>query len=251
MIDDLIKQKCPYLLEIFKVSDLLEKNDDQYALLRNVGFGASDSSKLLDINPYTTLNEMLKEKRSLAPVKDEIKYKATVRKGKELEDLIMRKISKILGIEIYKPEIMYGYKDTRLTVNFDGVSPIDTHLIPVEIKLCTTYGRKYYDFRRAITEDIKDPNFKINLNDLKLMGTRSAEMCGYPINYYTQLQQQILFLDAPFGILGVLDDQNWTIELFLSYRDDALIKDIQIAEIKHRWNLHSLDEIKTKMEELA
>lgn len=251
MIDDLIKQRCPYLTTIFKVDELLEKNDDQYALLRNVGFGASDSSKLLGINPYTTLNELLKEKRSLVPVKDEIKYKATVRKGRELEDLIMKKISKILEIEIYKPAIMYGYKDTRLTVNFDGVTPIDSYLIPVEIKLCTTYGRKYYDFRRAITEDIKNPNFKVTLGELKLMGTRSPDMCGYPINYYSQLQQQILFLDAPFGILGVLDDQNWTLELFLTYRDNEMIKDIQVAEVKHRWNLHSLNEIKSKIEELA
>lgn len=251
MIDDLIKKQCPHLVEIFKVDELLEKNDEQYALIRHVGFGASDSSKLLDINPYNTLDELLKEKRNLKPVDDVVKYKATVRKGKELEDFIMNKVSKILGIEIYKPAIMYGYKDTRLTVNFDGVSPIDTYLIPVEIKLCSPYGRKYYDFRHAITEDIKNPNFKVSLDELKLIGTRSVDACGYPNYYYSQLQQQMLFLDAPFGILGVLDDQNWTIELFLTYPDKEMQQAIQVAEVKHRWNLHSLNEIKTKMEELA
>lgn len=251
MIDNLIKNKCPYLTEIFKVDELLEKNDDQYALLRNVGFGASDSSKLLDINPYNTLDELLKEKRNLRPVKDEIKYKATVRKGKELEDLIMKKVSKILEIEIHKPAIMYGYKDTRLTVNFDGVSNINNILIPVEIKLCTQYGRKYYDFRRAITEDIKTNDFKIKLDDLKLKGTRSIDTCGFPNYYYTQLQQQMLFLEAPYGILGVMDDQNWTMELFLVYKDEDIQRAIQVAEVKHRWNLHTLNEIKNKMEELA
>ena len=211
-------------------------------MLRHIGFGASDSSKLLGINPFTTLNELLEEKRELKPADPAIKYKATVRKGKELEDFIMQKVSKHLGMEVYKPKNMYKYKDTRLTVNFDGVCKIKDYLVPVEIKVCSPYGRKYYNFDKCISENVEDSNWKLDLKQLNAIKTRDTN-CNFPIYYYTQVQQQAMFLNSPIGIVAVLDDSYWTMRYYCVVSDQILWKELQVAEIKHRWNLHPEEKV--------
>lgn len=241
-IDDIIIEKLPDLSVVADAAVLLAAEDDSYAMLRHIGFGASDSSKLLGINPFTKLEELLDEKRNLKPGDPAIQNKATVRKGKELEDLIMQKASKHLGIEIFKPKNMYKYKSTRLTTNFDGVCLIKNQLIPVEIKLCSSQGRKYYDFNKAISEDITNPKWTTTLSALNTIKTRDKN-CNFPIYYYTQLQQQMMFLNSPVGILAVLDDYTWTMRYFCVVSDQIMWKEIQVAEIKHRWNLHPEEKI--------
>ena len=247
-IDELILEIRPNLRVIANAADLLKLNNDKYAMLRHVGFGASDASKLIGINPYNTLEEMLQEKRNLTPPDPAISSKATVRKGKDLEDLIMKKAEKHLGIKIYKPEYMYGYNDTKLTVNFDGVTKIDDNiLIPVEIKVCSNFGRKHYNFDKATKEDINDPNWTTDLLKVSELLSTNTNNCGFPQYYYAQLQQQMLFLDASWGILAVMDDYTWTMHYFATIKNDFMQRDIQIAEIKHRWNLHSEEEIFNKI----
>lgn len=244
-IDDLIS-KINGIRIVANAAQLLALDDDSYAMLRHVGFGASDSSKLIGINPFTTLDELLKEKRTMAPSDPAIRNKASVRKGKDLEDLIMHKAEKHLGITIEKPENMYAYQETRLTVNFDGVSQIGRYLIPIEIKVCTSYGRKYYNFDRAINEDGANPQWKTDLNELAKLLTVDIN-CGFPDYYYTQLQQQMLFLNAPYGILAVLDDYSWTMKYYMVAQNGTIQHEIQVAEIKHRWNLHTEEEIFNKI----
>lgn len=244
-IDELITE-LGNLRVVANAAELLELDDDSYAMLRHIGFGASDSSKLLGINPYTTLNELLEEKRKLTPSDPAIRSKASVRKGKDLEDLIMKKAEKHLNITIQKPQNMYAYENTKLTVNFDGVSKLGRHLIPVEIKVCTSYGRKYYDFNKSIEEDGTNPQWKTNLMDLSKLLSVDIN-CGFPNYYYTQLQQQMLFLNAPYGILAVLDDYSWTMKYFMIAKNGIIQHEIQTAEIKHRWNLHPEEEIFNKI----
>lgn len=240
-IDDLIIKKCDVRL-IADASKLLELNDDSYAKLRHVGFGASDSSKLLGKNPFSSLNDLLQEKREKAPVDPVVQFKATVRKGKELEDMVMHKAEKHLGLEIHKPANMYAYKETRLTVNFDGVFLLGDILIPLEIKVCSPYGRKHYNFNQSIKEDVTNASWTTSLKELMSIRT-NTENCGFPIYYYTQLQQQIMFLNAPFGILAVLDDYNWQMNYYLILSDAIIQNDLKEAELKHRWNLHPEEEI--------
>lgn len=241
-IDELIIERCNNLSVVADASILLDAEDDSYAMLRHIGFGASDSSKLLGINPFTKLQELLDEKRNLEPANPAIKNKATVRKGKELEDLIMQKASKHLGIKIFKPKNMYKFGSTRLTVNFDGVTLIKDTLIPIEIKMCSSIGRKYYNFDKALSEDITDPHWTTVLSELSKIKTRDSN-CNFPIYYYTQLQQQMMFLNSPLGILAVLDDYTWTMRYFCVVSDQIMWKEIQVAEIKHRWNLHPEEKI--------
>lgn len=244
-IDEIISEK-ENIKVVANAAQLLALDDDSYAMLRHIGFGASDSSKLLGINPYTTLDDMLKEKRALAPSDPAIRFKSTVRKGKELEDFIMRKAERHLGIKIEKPENMYSYGDTRLTVNFDGVSQIGKYLIPVEIKLTTTYGRKYFNFDKAVNENATNPQWTTTLAELADKLSPDIN-CGFPNYYYTQLEQQMLFLDSPYGILAVLDDYTWTMNYFMVAKNGILQHEIQVAEVKHRWNLHQKEEIFNKI----
>ena len=51
-------------------------------------------------------------------------------------------------------------------------------------------------------------------------------------HYYTQLQQQIMGLDAPFGYLTVLFETSWKVYTFFVHRDDAVINDIYINDTK-------------------
>lgn len=246
-IDDLIQEYCD-VRPIINAAELLNLSNDKYAYVRNIGFGASDSSKLLDINKFTKLDDLLLEKRNLVPLDPSINYKGSVRKGKDLEDFIMHKAQRHLNIEVHKPEIMYGLKDgSRLTVNFDGVSEYADLLVPIEFKICTCYGKKYYDWAQAVTEDKCDEHWNIQFSELIPHMKKGIDRCGIPNYYYTQLQQQMMFLNAPFGVLAVMNDDEWTMNYFVVCRDDDIIKQIQVAEVKHRWNLHSEEEILNKI----
>lgn len=240
-IDEIIQQNKK-LTVIVNAHDLLELNDNQYAMYRNAGFGASDSSKLLGINPFSSKDDLIKEKLSLK-IDPEISLKASVRKGKELEDMIMHKAEKLTGLEIHKPLFMYGYEHSKLTVNFDGVTIINKDLIPFEIKLCTTYGKKYYNFDKSLTEDISIHDRQFDNNDLMRVMTNNLDTCGFPQYYYTQLQQQIAFLDAPYGVLVVLDDACWTTHLFVTTRNEEMIESIFRTARENEWCIHPLDRI--------
>jgi hypothetical protein len=86
------------------------------------------------------------------------------------------------------------------------------------------YGEKYYDRTKAFfnektgfTQILEDPsqhNWSIETK---------AAYYGIPPYYYTQLQQQILGLNAPFGYLSVLFDKSWDLYSFYIWRDDKVI----------------------------
>ena len=53
-----------------------------------------------------------------------------------------------------------------------------------------------------------------------------AEQVGIPAYYYTQVQQQILFADAPYGILVAMFDDAWESRYYLVPRDEYTISNI-------------------------
>ena len=128
---------------IENVSDLEE---DEYALARRQGLGASDSSILLGVNPYKQKSDLIIEKRSKIITEEErtIKMKDAVRKGFDLEPLILQKYVKLTGkVEPIKPTSMYRINATPcLTINFDGVALIryiDVGLIGSTLPVSFTY----------------------------------------------------------------------------------------------------------------
>lgn len=221
------------------IEDVSALNEDEYALARRKGLGASDSSILLGVNPYKQRSDLIVEKRSKVITDEEraIKMKDAVRKGFDLEPLILQKYVKLTGNpEPIKPTSMYRIKQTPcLTINFDGVSAIDGCLIPVEAKYVTPYGDKYYNrnnaFKREFGECSLVRNCRAYTDGIDRIKAK-AEACGIPPYYYTQVQQQIYGLGSPFGLLTALHDKGWETVVYFIPRDEECIRNIIISGTK-------------------
>ena len=139
---------------------------------------------------------------------------------------------------------MYRHKDyPHIKFNFDGVldklyNEDGTYqYIPDEIKVVTIYGMKHYQFDKAFFREhrgfgIIPPHYE-NEN-ISIEG--KAGMYGIPPYYYTQLQQQIFGLNAPYGFLTVLNEKNWEINSFFVWRDQKVINQLIIEDCK-TWNI--------------
>lgn len=232
---------------VIKYEHIDELPKDKFAQARNSGFGASDSAKLLNVSPFGTKIELIREKAN-ETIDEEISKKASVRKGSDIEPLILHKaeqlIKKVLyddepaDVHIHKPYNMYGQKEGALNINFDGVLFVNDEVdTVVEAKLVTKYGKKYYNLNKAYlrtvdgeiddcykNEDIKKPETpKINAVNILDICTKLADYYGIPIYYYTQVQQQLMSMNKEFGYLAVMDDDNWELYIFKIYRNDDII----------------------------
>lgn len=234
MIDEKIINKG--IVEI-AVENIQAVDHEEYALLRKDYFGASDSSILCNVNLYKDLPALLKEKNNKFITEEEkaVGEKPIVRKGYDLEPIILDKAEKELGVTVHKPRNMYKFKGTKcLSVNYDGVTEIEDTLIPVEAKLVSKYGEKYYN-KNVKPETVKEfgiidkPMRPTLEGHIKYM----ALVCGIPPYYYTQVQQEIAGLDAPYGRLAALFDESWTFKLFLVPKDTYVIENIKrIADLE-------------------
>ena len=236
MTDGIIIEAPRLNILVENISDL---SDEEYALARRKGLGASDSSILLGVNPYKKQSDLIMQKRSKVITEEEreIKMKDAVRKGFDLEPLILQKYVALTGdIEPIKPTSMYQIADTPcLTINFDGVGHTDNNLIPIECKFVTTYGDKYYNrnnaFKREFGECALQRQCRAYTDKVDRIKAK-ADACGIPPYYYTQVQQQIYGLDAPFGYLVALHDKGWETVLYFIPRDEECINQIKIAGAK-------------------
>lgn len=221
---------------VIDVPDIDQYPNEQYALLRKHGLGTSDSSAICGVNPYTSYAELIQEKSRnyLTAEEKAVGDKVPVRKGRDLEPIIIDKFSIIMHKNILKPSDMYRHKNYPwLKFNFDGV--IDKielgdgryQYIPAEIKVVTMYGLKHYDQTKAWYRQsqgfLSEPEDHSKENNSIV--TKAAEY-GIPPYYYTQLQQQIFGLNAQFGYLTVLFDSTWEVVSYMVYRDDACISQI-------------------------
>jgi len=248
------------------VQNVDQLTQDEFADIRANTFGASDSAVLLNVAyssakvPMKTVDELIYEKVNKV-WDEEIGKKASVRKGRELEPLIIDKISQNIGGIVIKPKHMY-INQKGLATNFDGVVlenvSTDDQLtdsfipVPMEIKVCTFFARSNYNWSRGIRE--ADPllfeNLQANttyqlLNKFPIENhiIHASKLVGIPKYYYTQIQQQMYFLNAPHGYLAVMDDINWDIFYFKVPRDqftiDALIQKslVQYARLANKKDL--------------
>lgn len=225
------------------VENVQALSDDEYALARRKGLGASDSSILLGVNPYKQKSDLIVEKRSTIITDEEraIKTKDAVRKGFDLEPLILQKYVKLTGdVEPIKPTAMYQITNTPcLTINFDGVTftkdTDDPCLIPVECKFVTTYGDKYYNKEHALKREFGECSLVKTCRAYTDATDRikaKAEQIGIPPYYYTQVQQQMYGLGSPFGYLCALHDKGWETVLYFIPRDEDCIRNIIISGVK-------------------
>lgn len=206
--------------------------NEQYALIRKDGLGGSDSSAVLGVNPYTTLKQLIEEKCRTELTEEELAVgqELAVRKGNDLEPLIIKKAAAALQKQVVKPVDMYIHdKYPYLKMNFDGIINDPIQYIPCEIKVCTSRGEKHYDFFKATYSEEEgwgsDPEHFEQSNNSIL--TKAAQY-GVPPYYYTQCQQEIMFADAPYGFIAVLAEKSWRLRIFKIWRDDKCINDLII-----------------------
>lgn len=204
--------------------------NEEYAIKRRNGLGGSDASVVLGVNPYKTRAELIQEKARdyLTEEEKAIGEKVPVRKGRDLEPLIIQKFEQAFGKKTFKPVDMYVCdKFPYLKMNFDGVTGEPNAYVPAEIKVVTATGERHYNpskaiyaeglGMRALPEDVSKNNLSIQ---------SKAAHYGIPPYYYTQLQQEIMACNAPYGYLSALYDKNWRMYTYFAWRDDAVINAI-------------------------
>ena len=98
-------------------------------------FGASDVPVLMGSSPYKTRGELFADKVN-EPVPSE--ETAAFRRGNLLEKPLLEEASRILGTNIFTPEVIY--RDGRLSISLDGVDNEQHPTIVVEAKTSTRYS---------------------------------------------------------------------------------------------------------------
>lgn len=210
------------------VKNIDQVSKEEFTQLRRMGFGGSDSSMLLGVNPFNTITELIQSKvrTGLSEEEKAIGQLTAVRKGNDLEPLIIKKATDILDTVVFKPPHMYRFKDyPYLTMNFDGVTDLEgKQYVPVEIKVCTVRGEKHYNKFKAIFDESRPENEQAQLEqpdiaEANLTIEERAAHYGIPPYYFTQVQQEMMALDAPFGFLAVLFESDWYVRIYKIYKD--------------------------------
>lgn len=206
---------------------IIVENIDQYSpteftVLRRQGLGGSDSSILCGVNPFSTERELIDSKVRVFPTEEElgIGMQRNVRAGNDMEPIIIDKFNTYFPqYKIFKPKHMYQFKDTPyLSMNFDGVGlniEKSSRYIPIEIKFISMYGGKYYNFNHAwFNEDAGMMPERFDHSKTGDSIPAKADWIGIPPYYYTQLQQEMMALNAPYGLLCVVFEKTWNVSVF-------------------------------------
>lgn len=220
--------------------------NEQYALLRKNGLGCSDSSILTGVNPYKRLKDLIEEKSRNYLTEEELVVgdKVAVRKGRELEPFVIQKHSQYTGHKIIKPTDMYRHKEFPfLTVNFDGVMECYSRetgeliYIPDEIKIVTKTGARHYNrgkayFRERVGYQAINSDELIGITNANATILDKAGRVGLPPYYYTQLQMEMYHLNAPFGFLTALFENEWELCTWIVMKDTHTQNAVIIAAHK-------------------
>ena len=218
------------------VPNIAAMPNEEYAMARRYGLGGSDSSIVLGVNPYKTIQELIDEKArdTLTEEEKAVGELTAVRKGRDLEPLIIQKFEQAFGLKTWKPIDMYVCKEfPYLKMNFDGVTGKPGAYIPAEIKVVTAKGERHYNPSRAIYiegEGMRPLPENVSQNNISIQS--KAAHYGIPPYYYTQLQQEIMASGAPYGYLSTLYDRDWILRTYFAWRDDAVIQDIIVQGYK-------------------
>lgn len=239
MIEDRIKFFNTLEEVVPNMSELSRTNQKLFAIARRQGLGASDASVYLGVNLFTTVDELIAQKRSTTITEEEIAIGnlPNVRKGSDLEPLILSKFAKQMDIEVFKPSPMYKIiEHPQLTINFDGVANMGELMIPIEAKWVSSYAQKYWDLSKAINSLTEGTEYTAGGAGIIEHIVAQAEMYGIPPYYYTQIQQQMLGLNAPFGYFAVIFDKLWEFKAFKIFKDEFTQRNL-ISESAKLWNI--------------
>lgn len=217
---------------------LAEEDKEAFALIRRQGLGASDSSIILGVNNWTTVEQLIEQKNSPCITQEEIEVgeKPNVRMGNDLEEVILKKFVKWYGCQAIKPEPMYRLRHyPMLTVNYDGLTVDFTDedrplSVPVECKTVSMFADKYWDKTKAI--DTPDQGRRISYGSAPTVQDHIltvAGMYGIPPYYYTQVQQQLIGTKADYAYLAALFVKDWTLRVYKIY-EDSFVQEAIVAK---------------------
>ena len=239
-----VDQRIADILNLEVVCDnayeLARTNQDAFIMLRRNGFGASDSSTLLGVNLWNTRDDLIKEK-CLNCVTDEeraVGAKESVRKGADLEPIILQKFVEWSGFDVHKPDAMYRMKTAPyITVDFDGLCMMHNDVyFPVEAKYVTPYAMKYWDLSRSADSPWGGSPIRFAGRTIAEHIEEVSKLYGIPGYYYTQVQHQLLITHAPFGFLGALFDKGWEFKAFKIFADEY-VQDAILTSGADTWNI--------------
>lgn len=217
----------------------LSKHDQvTYAMLRRSGLGASEASIYLGVNLYQTVDELIENKRSVeyTDKEREIGEKENVRKGRDLEPLILEKFAEKMNILVETPAPMYRIiEHPQLTINYDGICMMGDQPIPVEAKWVSSYGAKYWDTTKTINTLFEGTPMICGGATIIDHINDEAQLYGVPSYYYTQVQQQMMGVKAPFCYFAVLFDKGWDFRVYKIFADSVTQAAI-ISESPKVWN---------------
>lgn len=221
--------------------ELATTDHEGFCKLRRSGFGGSDSSILLGCNKWTTLQQLIDQKCAAEITDKELAVGelVNVRKGADLEPIILQKFADEFECTVYKPNSMYNIPDTCLNVNFDGIIEVEDCLIPVEAKFVSAFAGKHWNFSCARNADVAAAQYAIAMLDKVSVVSHiehMAEIYGIPEYYYTQVQQELFAANAPYAYLAALYDRDWKLYWFKIYRDERVI-DRLLVDSKIVWDL--------------
>ena len=229
------------------IQNVAALSPEEFTKSRRNGIGASDSAVLLGLMAMYNKDEhslrISKLAEGILEEEEAIGKKESVRKGRDLEELILKKFGELWGCDTpYKPINSYALTDLPfLTVNFDGVISENDFDIPVECKFVTPRGDKYYSRPRAILREFPTDT-KIERTPIIYTQGNITDYCiakakdvGVPSYYYVQVQHQMMMLGSPYGYLAALHDKNWELCIYKMPRDDEVINQIKVLGYKF-WN---------------
>lgn len=204
-------------MKVYK-ENINELTEDEYILVRKDSFGASDVASLFGIG-FQTLEQVIaqKQKKFVTEEEREIGRKPNVRKGKDLEPLILQKTMEALNVTLVKPNHMFEILP-GLTVNFDAICADDT--CPYELKYVTTFGKKDWtlNVNLPFIHHYMPPD-EFYRNDIQEHIKYMAAIAGIPVYYYTQIQTQLIGTNKKMGYVCALFEHDWTLRVYRIYRD--------------------------------
>lgn len=193
-------------------------DEENWLELRTKGIGGSDIGALMGINKYSSPLKIYKQK--VENWKEDLSNNVYIKKGKDLEDLILDKyVAPSLAKEGYlvgKPNFMIINSDMPyLRANVDGIAykPGQTHLenMIVEIKWVSEHAQ-------------------VNWN--------GEDYCGVPPSYYAQVQLYMAVTGCLKATIFALFDSTWTVHEFVVPRDDLFILKMQtVAKKFYTYNM--------------
>lgn len=186
-----------------KLKTLHFDNEVDWDELRTKGIGGSDIGALMGLNKYSS--PLMVYRQKVEGWKQDLSNNANIKKGKELENLILTNYVNPLvsskGYVVGKPDFMIVNDDIPyFRANVDGIAykPGTPHTenIIIEIKWISEWA-------------------EVNWN--------GPEYNGVPASYYAQVQLYMAVTGAKGALICGLFDKNWEFKTYWIPRDEMFI----------------------------